>query len=77
MKILKSGIEMTPSQLRKLRGGACACGCEIGFNGELLNVSGDEDNDCECSCIGGPVPEAFALMHFSAYKNIFGHPLPN
>lgn len=49
MKVLKSGIEMKPDELDKLRGGVvCACGCGIGFSGEQLNSSGT--GGCFCGC---------------------------
>jgi hypothetical protein len=52
MKVLKSGYEIEPSELSKIRGGACACGCGIGFHGENLNVGGDEGGTCRCGCFG-------------------------
>ena len=72
MKVLKSGIEMKPDELDKLRGGAvCACGCGIGFNGEQLNASGS--GGCYCGCVPG-VPEVFGDMWDAAHVN--KEPLP-
>jgi hypothetical protein len=68
MKVLKSGIEMTPHELEKLRGGAaCACGCGIGFSGDQLNASGS--GGCYCGCIGED-PEVFADMGHAAAINL-------
>ncbi len=50
MKVLKSGIEMTPAQLKKMKGGACACGCD--YSAEGLWLSGKSGSSCECGCIG-------------------------
>jgi hypothetical protein len=52
MKILKSGIEMTPSELSKVRGGGCACGCAPFVNGDALHDGGSEDSACSCICKG-------------------------
>lgn len=54
MKVLKSGIEIEPRDLNKIRGAACACGCGIGYDGEQLVVSGDADSLCSCGCITPP-----------------------
>jgi hypothetical protein len=54
MKILKSGIEMTPKELNQIKGGWCACGCEGGFNSHNLHASGSEDGECICGCTSGP-----------------------
>lgn len=53
MKILKSGVEMTPKELNKLKGGACACGCNFSAMG--LSNSGEEGGDCYCGCKGGGI----------------------
>jgi hypothetical protein len=58
MKILKSGIEMTPAELNKSRGGACACGCGWGYNGENLVSSGQSSKSCGCGCTT-PIPPGF------------------
>jgi len=50
MKILKSGVEMTPEELRKSRGGACACGCSIGIGADSGTNGGDQGDTCFCSC---------------------------
>jgi hypothetical protein len=52
MKILKSGIEMTPKELSASKGGAiCACACQIGFISESLHASGEDNYGCYCGCI--------------------------
>lgn len=50
MRVLKSGIEMTPKQLDKIKGGACACGCNSAAMG--LNSWADDSNACGCNCFG-------------------------
>lgn len=50
MKILKSGIEMTPEEMIKTRGGRCACGCEGGYVSGELWVIADENKECQCGC---------------------------
>lgn len=50
MKILKSGIEMTPAELNKIKGGLCSCGCDIGFSGMRLNVLAEDKGGCYCGC---------------------------
>jgi len=50
MKVLKSGIEMTPKQMEKSKGGACACGCNS--SGMGLNSMADDSGICGCSCFG-------------------------
>jgi hypothetical protein len=55
MKILKSGIEMTPEELIASKAGkACACACQEGFDTENLWGGGSEETECECGCIQGP-----------------------
>ncbi len=50
MKILKSGIEMEPSELDEVKGGLCSCGCDIGYNGMRMSVLGEENGSCYCGC---------------------------
>ncbi len=50
MKVLKSGIEMTPKELQKAKGGMCACGCEGGYNGEHMWTCSDSGGGCMCGC---------------------------
>ena len=51
MKVLKSGIEIDPSDLSKIKGGACACGCDIGMSSSTLsNTSTTTLEDCLCGC---------------------------
>lgn len=51
MKILKSGVEMTPEELIESRGGAtCACGCEGGFSSQQLWTSSKIGGGCICGC---------------------------
>lgn len=55
MKVLKSGIEVDPKDLSKLRGGACACGCDIGDDGLSLSQTGSSNGGCTCHCdLGNP-----------------------
>lgn len=53
MKVLKSGIEMKSADLKKIRGGSCACGCGITWDGDTLNVTGDYGGVCFCGCDPG------------------------
>lgn len=50
MKVLKSGVEMTPAELNKARGGLCSCGCDIGYNGMHMNVLAQDTGGCYCGC---------------------------
>jgi len=50
MKVLKSGIEVEFKDLNKLRGGACACGCDIGDDGLSLSNTGSSNGGCTCHC---------------------------
>ena len=51
MKILKSGIETTPEELSKIKGGIrCACGCEGGYNSGQLWGSASNGGGCICGC---------------------------
>jgi hypothetical protein len=53
MKVLKSGVEMTSKELSKLKGGACACGCDE--SAYLLNSYGhDNGGGCICNCKFNP-----------------------
>lgn len=70
MKILKSGIEMDPSELRKAKGGSCACGCGIGFDGEVLSISGYSGSSCECGCTTPPPYNAFGGNLNGAHRQI-------
>ncbi|NIM11499.1 MAG: hypothetical protein GTO45_16385 [Candidatus Aminicenantes bacterium] len=58
MKVLKSGIEMTPEELSKAKAGACACGCGWGYNGENLVSSAQSGKCCGCGCTE-PKPPGF------------------
>lgn len=49
MKILKSGIEVAPKELKKIKGGACACGCNFSSLG--LHSCSEEGGGCQCNCI--------------------------
>lgn len=71
MKILKSGIEVNSKELSTLKGGACSCGCDIGFNGEHVNSVCHENHDgaCYCECSGDI--EAQHDMGNSANKQLF------
>jgi len=50
LKVLKSGVEMTPQELRKVKGGSCACGCEGGYSSSGLFMSSDGSGGCYCGC---------------------------
>ena len=53
MKILTSGIEMTPEELNASKAGKdCACACQTGFNTSDVFQVGSADHFCECGCIG-------------------------
>ena len=55
MKILKSGIEMTPEELIASKAGkSCACACQEGFDAENMWVLGSEQTTCYCGCIEPP-----------------------
>jgi hypothetical protein len=70
MKILKSGIEMTPSDLSKIKGGACACGCGINWNGTELNFYGDDGELCCCACGNKPY-DLVNMNSFGARRVIY------
>jgi hypothetical protein len=72
MEVLKSGIEMDPSDLSKVKGGVCACGCDIGRDAESFSDGSVEGPGfCSCGCTGTDLAETG--MTRSAAKNI---PLP-
>ena len=53
MEVLESGIELDPSDLSKVRGGMCACGCDIGYDAEhYSDMSVDGGSLCVCGCDG-------------------------
>lgn len=56
MKVLKSGIEMTKDELKKVKGGLCSCGCGIRFSAMNVNVVGEDYGICTCGgcTIGDP-----------------------
>ncbi len=56
MKIKKSGIEMTPAEMSKAKAGDCACGCDAGYSGTQLSVSGIDSKNCYCGCTSGGSP---------------------
>ena len=60
MKVLKSGIEMTPAELKKMKGGACACGCD--FSAESLHASSESGGGCVCNCKGGSISETTEIF---------------
>lgn len=69
MKILKSGVEMTPEDKTKIRGGSCSCFCDTRYvNGTSFSVPGQTQAYCFCSCDspGDNGQDA----HESAYKYI-------
>ena len=55
MKILKSGIEMTPEELIASKAGkACACSCQMGIDTNDMHTIGAEGTDCFCGCMPPP-----------------------
>ncbi len=53
MKVLKSGVEMTPEEMQKTKGAMCACGCGIGVNSSSPFTGGSHGGDCFCACEPG------------------------
>ena len=51
MKVLKSGVDMTPEDLSRLKGGACACGCD--YSAEMVHAAGESGSSCTCFCKDG------------------------
>jgi len=51
MKVLKSGIEMTPEEMHQVKGGSCACGCAGGFASIEAYYPSYEEGYCSCGCI--------------------------
>lgn len=72
MKLLKSGIELDPRDLNKIRGSACACGCGIDYNSMWTSGSGVDSEACQCGCedeLGNP--ERFEMgMSASRYLQL-------
>jgi len=70
MKILKSGIEMTPEELRESKAGKrCACSCQMSYDTADLHLIGDEDHSCYCGCIPPPgQPNTWYGASGSAYS---------
>ncbi len=50
MKVLKSGIEVDPNDMDKLKGGSCSCACNRYVSGSAVNVAGHEGETCSCWC---------------------------
>jgi len=48
MRVLESGVDMTPEELNRLKGGACACGCEV--FAEVVHALGSGGGTCFCTC---------------------------
>ena len=67
MKVLKSGIEIDPSDLSKIKGGACACGCPVGVNGDFQHIGGHANKACSCYCTGTDVGTADAGEDVESY----------
>jgi natural product precursor len=61
MKILKSGIEMTPAELNKLKGGYCTCACGIYVSSINASVVGEESGLCTCYCGVGSGQDRLAV----------------
>ena len=51
MKVLKSGIEMTPEELEKVKGSGCACGCDTGVDSSWLYGNSKSNGGCGCICL--------------------------
>jgi hypothetical protein len=70
MKVLKSGVEMTPEEMQKNRGGACACGCGVGRDADSAWNGSNLGTNCYCNC--DPYdPESQEDMGDSAFKYLF------
>jgi len=49
MRVLKSGVDMTPEELSRLKGGACACGCD--YSSQMVHdISSSGVSGCVCTC---------------------------
>jgi hypothetical protein len=52
MKVLKSGVEMTPGELIASKAGkACACSCQGGLDTGDMHGLGAEETICFCGCL--------------------------
>lgn len=69
MKVLKSGIEIDPSDLSNVKGGACACGCPVGINGDFQHITGRSGKACSCYCVGMDLGEPDAGEDVENYIN--------
>lgn len=65
MKVLKSGVEMTPEDLKRLTGGACACGCD--YSSEVVHAHGVYGGVCVCNCKHGQVFNSGGSTTASSY----------
>ncbi|MCP5107181.1 MAG: hypothetical protein GY950_27590 [bacterium] len=54
MRVLKSGIEMDSKQMQKVKGGICACACDIGYDAENNSELSVNGGLCMCGCVGWP-----------------------
>lgn len=71
MKVLKSGIEIDPRKLKKVKGGACACFCEYSTVTGAVTTPATYGDVCICQCEHEPGdPESFNDHHQSADKRI-------
>ena len=53
MKVLESGVDMTPEELSRLKGGACACGCD--YSSEMVSAIAISGDSCVCTCKNGEI----------------------
>ena len=56
MKVLKSGIEIDPRKLKKVKGGMCACYCETGHSSGAVSFPATVGDVCICQCENDPEP---------------------
>jgi len=65
LKVLKSGVEMTPEEMRKSRGGLCACGCGVGVDSDAPSNGSESGSGCYCSCEPPDPRDPFSLAMYN------------
>ena len=50
MKVLKSGVEVDPKKLMKIKGGTCGCYCEGPGSGSTTSYPATVGDVCVCQC---------------------------